>query len=121
MTSRMTLSPLGDSAVVITLGDSVDPAIAAHVRAVALEIERHRPVGVVDIVPAFASVAVFFDAARVSSFDTLRSELEALAVRADASVVSTSARTVEIPVCYGGDFGPDLEAVAAHAKLSADE
>jgi KipI family sensor histidine kinase inhibitor len=31
------------------------------------------------------------------------------------------ARLVEIPVCYGGDFGPDLDALADHARLGAEE
>ena len=55
----MTLSPLGDSAVLLTLSGGVDAAMAARVHALAAEIERHPPRGVVDVVPAFTSVAVF--------------------------------------------------------------
>ncbi|MSU50499.1 MAG: 5-oxoprolinase subunit PxpB [Opitutus sp.] len=117
----MTISPLGDSAVVIVLGENVDPAIAARVRAIALEIERHPPNGVVDVVPAFASVAVFFDPARAAAFDVMRLELEALIARANAAVGAVEIRTIEIPVRYGGESGPDLATVAAHTKLSASD
>src|SRR5262249_57811716 len=39
----------------------------------------------------------------------------------DTAAVTTSARAVEIPVCYGGEFGPDLEAVAALRDLEPSE
>jgi antagonist of KipI len=117
----MTLSPLGDSAVIISFGETVDSATAARVQAVSREIERHRPAGVVDVVPAFASIAVFFDAAHLPNRQALKADLEMLAARAEAAVVSLPVRTVEIPVCYDGEFAPDLTAVAAHTKLSPEE
>ncbi|HVS53319.1 MAG TPA: 5-oxoprolinase subunit PxpB [Opitutaceae bacterium] len=117
----MTLSPLGDSAIVLALGEVVDDAVLARVATLAAEIERHRPKGVTDVVPAFASVTVFYDIARVAGFAELCAELEALATRADAAVVGAEPRLVEIPVCYGGEFGPDLENVAAHAGLTCEE
>jgi KipI family sensor histidine kinase inhibitor len=118
---RMTVSPLGDAAVVITLGETVDSAMVARVRAVAAELERHPPAGVVDITTAFASVALFLEPLRAPSFAALCAELEALVARADAVVVTVDARTIEIPICYGGSFGPDLSLVAEQAGLSIPE
>jgi inhibitor of KinA len=117
----MTLSPLGDSAIVMTLGDSLNETLAARVHALAAEINRHRPAAVVDVVPAFATVAVFFDPAHLGDYDRFCDQLKELAVRADASVVSDHVRELEIPVRYGGEFGPDLEECAARHGLSADE
>src|SRR5687768_15770297 len=97
----MTLSPLGDSAVVMTLDTTIDDVVAARVHALAAEIERHPPRGVTDVVPAFASVAVFYDVTQFAGFDRFCEELHRLAQRADAGVVSDAATTVEIPVCYG--------------------
>jgi KipI family sensor histidine kinase inhibitor len=114
----MTVLPLGDSAVVIVLGTTVDEAVAVRTRAVAAELERHRPPGLVDIVPAFASVGLFFDSGRAPIFETLREPLEAAVARADAAVVSLDVQTIEVPVCYGGEFGPDLADVATHTQLS---
>jgi KipI family sensor histidine kinase inhibitor len=117
----MILSPLGDSAVVLTLGDIVDEAMAARVRALAAAISHHLPRGVLDVVPAFASVAVFYDPALTGGFPRLRAGLESMAARAELAVVSMEPRRIEIPVCYGGEYGPDLATAAAHAGLTADE
>jgi len=116
----MPVLPLGDSAAVIVLGDAVEARLAARVRRVAEEIGRHPPAGVFDIVPAFASVAVYFDPVRTASFEALAQELEAQVARADAAPRGAVARRVEIPVCYGGEFGPDLAAVAAHTGIGVD-
>lgn len=117
----MILSPLGDSAALLTLGDIVDEAMAARVRALAGAIGHHRPRGVSDIVPVFASVAVFYDPALTGGYARLRSELELIAARAEQAVVSIEPRRIEIPVCYGGEYGPDLEAVAAQGGITMDE
>lgn len=117
----MILSPLGDAAVVLTLGDIVDEAMSARVRALAAAINHHPPRGVTDVVPAFASVAVFYDPVHTGGFSRLRAELESIAARAELAVVSVEPRRIEIPVCYGGEYGPDLEAVAAHAGTTVGE
>jgi len=117
----MTISPLGDSALVISLRGLVDAGLAARVRALATEIERHIPRGVSEVVPAFASVAVFFEPAMDGGFRRLRTELEAIMARAELEVVASEPREIELPVCYGGEYGPDLEAVAAHCGLPVRE
>lgn len=117
----MKLVPLGDSALLVVLGDLIDEAMAAHVRALATELERHPPAGVTDIVPAFASVAIFYDVTRIGGFDRLCTDVDSLVARSETSVVSVEGRRVEIPVSYGGTYGPDLDAVAAHAGLRPAE
>lgn len=117
----MTLSPLGDSAIVAALGGSLDEPALLRARALAAELGHHPPAGVVDVVPAFATVTVFYDPARIAGYAQLCAEIEARATRADATLVTQEARVVEIPVCYGGDFGPDLAAVATHSGLAADK
>src|SRR4051812_43176382 len=117
----MTISPLGDAAVVIELGEGMDPTMAARVRAAVGEIQHHPPAGVVDVVPAFARIAIFFDPVHAAPFDILQPELAALIARADAMVVSKAPRLIEVPVCYDGDFGPDLEAVSAHTGLTTSD
>lgn len=109
----MTLSPLGDSALVIALGTGLDEAALARGQTLAAEIERDRPAGVIDVVPAFASVTVYYDATRTGGYAQLCTEIENRAARAEAAVVSREMRELEIPVCYGGEMGPDLGDVAA--------
>ena len=117
----MTLFPLGDSAVVIALGETIDAATASRVRAVASELERHPPAGMIDVVPAFACVALFFEPGRAPSLAALRADLAAVLAHADAAMVSLAPRVVEVPVCYGGEYGPDLAEVAARAGLPAPD
>jgi KipI family sensor histidine kinase inhibitor len=117
----MTVSPLGDSAVVLTISESIDHDTAFEVRAIASEIERSRILGVVDVVPAFGRIAVFFDPTQAATFEALGDELQIVAGRSAASASANAARTIRIPVCYGGEHGPDLAVVAARARKSAEE
>jgi KipI family sensor histidine kinase inhibitor len=113
----MRLTPVGDSAVVLALGETVDDAMLARVRVLARAIEHHAPRGVVDVVPAFACVTVFYEIAHTAGFPELCAELEAIAARAEAAIERTEPRVVDIPVCYGGEFGPDLDSIAERAGL----
>jgi len=117
----MTLSPLGDSAMVLTLGNVVDESMVARVKSLASVIEERRLPGVFDVVPAFATVAVFYDPARPGGYAQLVGELGAIAVAAADDGTVGAVRRLEIPVCYGGEFGPDLEAVAAQHHLEPAE
>ncbi|MDB4875656.1 MAG: allophanate hydrolase subunit 1 [Gemmatimonadetes bacterium] len=122
----MHFTPLGDHAVTITLGDSIDEATHRLVRAVSAHLDAHPPGGMVDLVPAFASVAVHYDPARVPGSATASPHHRMVAML-EASLATIRAdelpppRTVEIPVCYGGDLGPDLDDVARQHGLAAEE
>jgi inhibitor of KinA len=117
----MTLSPLGDSAVVVALGPGLDETALRRVRALAEALDRDRPAGVVDVVPAFASVTVFYDAVHCGGYAHLCAELEARVARTELALVSQQSRSLEIPVCYGGECGPDLGEVAAGAGVSPEK
>src|SRR5207245_823854 len=101
-----------DSAVVLTIGSGLDEALLGRVRAIATALERDPPPGVVEIVPAFATITVFYDLALVSGFANFCADLEQRVACADAPLAPSEARVVEVPVCYGGEFGPDLDEVA---------
>jgi inhibitor of KinA len=117
----MTLKPLGDSAVVASLGTDIDDAALRRVGRLAEALEHDRPAGVVDLVPAFASVTVFYDAAQSGGYERLCAEIVARAQRMETGEVGRETRMTVIPVCYGGAGGADLAEVAAQAGLSADE
>src|SRR5690606_21932580 len=63
--------------------------------------------------------AVFYNPATVL-YETAKSDLEALLPHVEEAAASPS-RTIEIPVCYGGEFGPDLEFVAQHNELTPEQ
>jgi inhibitor of KinA len=125
---RMTVAPLGDCALVVTLGGEPDPVTLQRVRALAGALHRARIPGLIDVVPAYATVAVYYDPVKTVGPEAGPFERMSAAVLRCAAAARVSARRlprkalsdrlVEIPVCYGGPFGPDLEEVAQLAKLT---
>ena len=119
----MHFTPLGDQAVTITLGDRIDEATHRRVRAAVARLEQDRPRGLIDLVPAFASITVHYDAALVGGnrpYDTLVASLEER-LADDLDDALPPARVIEIPVCYGGDLGPDLDDVARAHGISSED
>jgi inhibitor of KinA len=122
----MRFAPLGDRAVMITLGATIDEATHRLVRAASARIDRHPPTGFVDQVPAFASIAVHYDpvlAARGASKPPYQRVVDELTAALSGLTADhlPPARVVEIPVCYGGVLGPDLDDVARVHEMSADD
>lgn len=109
MTPSIDLRPLGDQAWLASFADP-DAAAAWHLAA---ERFRDRD-GVTDVVLAYASVAVHYDATRLDPF-ALRDDLAAIE---RGPVAEIAARVIEIPTLYEGD---DLGDVAARLGRSVDE
>lgn len=118
------IAPLGDRALVIEFGQRVDRDISARARAVAGHLLRTPLPGVTDVVPAFTTVALHYRpaafAAGEAPYEQLRRQVEAILAGGVGSERSAM-RVVEVPVCYGGEFGPDLDEVAAACALTADD
>jgi inhibitor of KinA len=106
----------GDSAVIVELEERIDPAVNARAIALADAIQGSGIRGLRDVVPTFRSVAVYFDPLRVD-YDALIDVIEREAERPLAAPDAGHA-SVRIPVCYGGDLGPDLADVAAFARAT---
>lgn len=125
---------LGEDALLLRLGDSLDLATNADVHACAAALAATRPPWVRDIVPAYATLAVFVDVdgmrdcadplataeAWISSICGSRHGGECGRQESFAAMAAPTkaARTIEIPVRFGGEDGPDLAAVADTAGLS---
>ncbi|HEY5803071.1 MAG TPA: 5-oxoprolinase subunit PxpB [Lysobacter sp.] len=121
------IEALADDAWLLRFGDRLDPQLNAHVHTVARRLRDHGPDWLRGLVPAFASLGVFFD----PNIDPARVHEELLALlEADGATAVDSiapsmrtvrATTVKIPVVYGGSFGPDLESAAAELELTPEE
>ena len=111
--------PAGDQALVVELGDKIDPLVNRRVRDLMDAMEAAKVEGVFDLVPTYRSILVYYDPMRTSP-----PELEATVTELDRSSEDRNLeepRTIEIPTLYGGEYGPDLEFVAERAGLTAQE
>jgi KipI family sensor histidine kinase inhibitor len=116
---------LGESAVVVELGNNIDPGVNQRVYEFAAAIERAGLQVVQEVVPTYRSLLVRYDPLRASFGDIIRS-LEDLARAGTAGTGGRGSRDqqrqlFEIPVAYGGDDGPDLATVAQHAGVTPGE
>lgn len=119
----MRFSALGDSAIVAECGEGISPQTLREVRNFATAVERAGLPGIADIVPAFTTVAVFYHPAKISGHAELphvylARRLGQIAAERTTDAFPAVQNEVEIPVCYGGEQGPDLPAVAGRAGLS---
>ena len=124
MSFTPSILPLGEGAWTVALGDRVDRALHREVIGLAQQIAAADLPGVLEIVPAYAAVTVFFDPGSAVA-DGLRDSLAALVGRSrDSDAIlptgeqPSRARLVTIPVRYDG---PDLDAVSRDTGLSRDE
>lgn len=119
-----TLEALGDGALLLRWDERIDADIVARVQAVAQALRANSPGWVQDIVPAYASVAVFLAMEALADDPAVMAQAETWCTRIASSAVvgePAASRLVEIPVHYGGEDGPDLPHVAASAGMSPEE
>ncbi len=121
------LLAMGDRALVVEYGRALNAITNARVRACAEYLLAHPLPGMTDVVPAYAALTVYFDPLRVvadhRTLDPMGAMREAL-LRAIAKAPESpkhKVRTVEIPVCYGGEFGEDLDDVARRCEMTPEE
>jgi KipI family sensor histidine kinase inhibitor len=110
------LLPLGDSAITIEFGNEINPLINARAIAFAKTVVDQGWFGILDVVPTYRSVTIFFDPLQWSS-SALTKQLRALP-QPRPNETESNGTFHEIPVLYGGEWGPDLEEVAAFAGLT---
>ena len=113
------IRPAGACGALAVLGSRISETTGAQVAALTQAVHRAQPAGVIETVPAFASLLVRYDPL-CTDYETVSAALCRLAEGIEAGEAQ-SGRTVDIPVCYGGAYGEDLPAVARHAGLSEEE
>jgi inhibitor of KinA len=111
--------PAGDRALLVEVGDALHPLVNRKVREIFLTLERDPIPGVVERIPAYRSLMIVYDPLAVSLKDLERRLLDLYDTVGSHELPQP--RTVEVPVVYGGEYGPDLEWVARYHGISPEE
>jgi KipI family sensor histidine kinase inhibitor len=118
---------LGEDVLLLRVHAPDDLQANLQVHALAAAIDAMRPAWLLELVPAYATLALQVDTAALVAgphadpLQSARAWLQTHAFRSAAQQRAGSAATLDIPVCYGGAHGPDLDALAVHAGLAADD
>lgn len=105
------MRPAGESALYVYLGEDISVPVNLSCYALKAALEGRKPAGVAEIIPAYHSLLIQYDPFAVS-FEALRAEILACAEDLP-DTAERSAESVELPVCYEPEYGPDLDQVAA--------
>ena len=116
MSDNPTIGRLGEDALIVRFADTISWEVGARVRAAAAGILALNICSVMDVVPAYTTIAVYFDSAIVA-FDTIADAIAPLVNTTD-SVLLEEPALIEIPVRYDG---PDLVEVADRTGLTVPE
>ena len=116
---KVTIKPVGDASLLLEFEQVIAPAINHQVTALVAMIKEQQIEGIIDMIPSFCALVINYDP-RIIGYGALCERMEKLLqceIKADAS----RAMVFEIPVCYEGEFAPDLAHVAANAKMTEAE
>ena len=109
----------GDSSVTVEFGNEISPAINAQIRAFNIALEESKLPGITETVPTYRSLMVHYDPG-VIRYDALVKEMKGLLGQLSNIQIPPS-DVLEIPVLYGGEYGPDLDFVAEHNHKTPEE
>jgi KipI family sensor histidine kinase inhibitor len=109
----------GDRSLLAIYGGGVDPAVNEKVRRMTTLLTGHPHPGIEAVVGSYCTLLLHYNPLRIGfqELSTLLLNLEETL----GQVAVAEARTIDIPVCYGGVFGPDIEFVAQHNNMSPEE
>ncbi|MBA2875545.1 inhibitor of KinA [Anoxybacillus caldiproteolyticus] len=118
---KYTMFPLSENALTIRFFHEVSEQVNERVHQFTLMLQKQRWEGIVDIVPTFSSLTIYYDPLFVGAYERMCERLQTALERLEQEVPPVPERTIVIPVCYGGNFGPDLPDVAEYHGLTEQE
>ena len=109
----------GDSSLLIQFGNEISPEINQKITATVQLMREQHIEGVLDVIPAFCSLLINYDP-RVISYNEITKRMKKL-LKVETKTGEKRKKVFEIPVCYGGKYGPDLAYIAEHAGMTEEE
>ncbi|MDR9794557.1 5-oxoprolinase subunit PxpB [Aeribacillus pallidus] len=128
----MKIQPFGDSAIVVQFGEDANMSVYQKIHSLCRKLEVEPLPGMIECVPSFTSVTIYYDCFRAvmshacktdeTPYEMIFRKLDRI-LKSHAGYLGETFEVTEVvvPVCYGGEFGPDLEVVAAYHQLTSEE
>ncbi len=118
MGEKIRIRPAGDQALLVEFGIEISPEINLRVQEFSHRAGVQKIPGIGEIIPSYCSALVYYDPILLSFADAVSWAKEFL----DPKPLEThvSAPIKEVPVLYGGGYGPDLSFVAAYNQTSEE-
>jgi KipI family sensor histidine kinase inhibitor len=110
----------GESGLLVVFGNEINLEINQRVHQMAKWVKRAKLPGVVEVIPAYASILIGFDPIQID-YDTLQRLIMDYKEEQIDLITHQSEKAIEIPTIYGGKYGPDLNFVAEYNCLSPEE
>lgn len=114
------LYPLGDQGITLVFGDSINVKIHAQVNQAMQMLKKINHDAIIEAVPTYTTITLYYNP-KQASFREMKNLIDDCLANAAQTEISTDTRVIEIPVCYGGSYGPDLSIVAHYNNLSEEE
>lgn len=110
----------GDSALIIELGNEISPSINFKLKKITEFLDNLNKKGIKDLLPTYRSIIIYYNPL-VLSFNEIKKLIEENCKFENKVEEKIEKEIVEIPVLYGGEYGPDIENIANHNKLSVED
>lgn len=110
----------GDSAMIIELGNEISPKINSQLKCITDFVDELKNEGIKDLLPTYRSIIINYDSLKIS-FDDLKEIVEKNINLKNIDNEKKIKEIIEIPVLYGGEWGPDIQNISSHNKLTEKE
>lgn len=111
--------PVGDLAICVEFAQEISPEISHRIMVFNIALKNNYIDGVLETVPTYCSVLIHYKP-EIITFKALLGKLNDI-LTLSTKIDLPPSKVVEIPVLYGGDYGPDLDFVAKHNNISKED
>ncbi|WP_026883977.1 5-oxoprolinase subunit PxpB [Clostridium akagii] len=122
-TNNFSILQINETSALIQFGNKIDKNINKKIRIFCAYLDENAFWGLIEYIPYFLGVSVIYNPLKIKSdepFITVKLKLEEILSKLDFSC-NYEEHIVEIPVCYGDEFGPDIKHVAEVNNLTVEE
>ena len=111
----------GEQGLVVEFGQEINREVNRQVQGLADRLTQDMGTELIELVPTYRSLFIYFDPLCISRQE-LQERITALLEQGAVNEKrQATSRVISIPVCYGGEYGPDIGFVAAHNGLTEEE